>query len=108
LNQDEVVRTLLEYDTQNYAVNHEDESGRLPIIVACKHNSPSEEVILSLLQVTDPACLKKADDNESLPLHIAAGAGDAIPVSVIEKMLEINPEATSVMNKRKGKLFISL
>ena len=58
--------------------------------------------------MTDPACLKKADDNESLPLHIAAGAGDAIPVSVIEKMLEINPEATSVMNKRKGKLFISL
>ena len=33
-----------------YAVNHEDESGRLPIIVACKHNSPSEEVILSLLK----------------------------------------------------------
>jgi ankyrin repeat protein len=99
-NLEEVVRILMEYDTGNFAIGHKDTFGRLPITLACKHKHPSEEVIDALLEVGGLESLQQADGDGSVVLHHVAGAGDAMPMSIIRKILELSPNATSIENKR--------
>ena len=60
-------RTLLHSLNTDLMIRNQDNSGKLPIHIACGTNAPVE--VLALLSELDPATLQVADHSGALPIN---------------------------------------
>ena len=74
------LRFLLLHALDTDLIHSRDESGKLPIHIACKTNTPAE--VLAFLVDLDPATLHIADHSGALPLHDCCSGGAVDDISV--------------------------
>jgi ankyrin repeat protein len=69
-------RTLL-HSLDTEVIRNRDDSGKLPIHIACETSAPVE--VLSVLVEMDPTTIQIADDTGSLPLHLLCCNSTTMP-----------------------------
>ena len=95
------------------SIRTRDDSGKLPIHIACQANAPVE--VLSMLVEMDPTTLQIADHTGALPIHCLCGSGTPAEygsvrylveqggVDMLSLVAEIDP-ATLQITDRRGAL----
>jgi uncharacterized protein len=96
-------RALLHY-LNTELIRNPDDSGKLPIHVACETNAPAE--VLALLVEMDSATLLIADHTGSLPLHLLCCNGTTMPTKYasVRHLVEQGSICTLSARNHKGAL----
>ena len=99
------VRTLFStLDTE--LIRNRDDSGMLPIHIACDTNAPVD--ILSVLVERDSATLHIADNTGALPIHLLCGNGATAEYASIRYLIEQGGVGTLTARNHEGELPIHI
>jgi hypothetical protein len=103
----EVIRLLLENDSDKETIFEKDGYGQLPIHYACEEGAPVEVVQLLLDSDDDKKSIFEKNDFGRVPIHYACVKN--APVAVIQLLLDSDTEKKSILEKdQRGRLPIHL
>ena len=83
-------------------IRNRDDSGMLPIHLACQANAPIE--VLSVFVEIDPATLHMADHKGALPIHYLCGSGAPTEYSGVRYLVKRGGVGTLAARNRDGAL----
>ena len=83
-------------------IRNTDDTGKLPIHIACQSNAPDE--VLSMLVEMDPATLEIADHTGALPIHSLCGSGTPVEYASVRYLLEQGGVGALAARNRDGAL----
>jgi hypothetical protein len=83
-------------------IRNRDDSGMLPIHLACQANAPLE--VLSVFVEIDPATLHMADHKGALPIHYLCGSGAPTEYSGVRYLVKRGGVGTLAARNRDGAL----